>query len=61
MRRFERDYPQARGGCQCGAVRFNISAGPARSEEHTSDIKSPNTNSYAGFCLNKKPPVQDPT
>lgn len=29
MRRFERDYPQARGGCQCGAVRFTISAGPA--------------------------------
>ncbi|MFC5739427.1 GFA family protein [Sinirhodobacter huangdaonensis] len=24
-----RDYPEARGGCQCGAVRFTISAGPA--------------------------------
>ena len=23
-----RDYPEARGGCQCGAVRFTISAGP---------------------------------
>lgn len=29
MRRFERDYPEAHGGCQCGAVRFTISAGPA--------------------------------
>ncbi|MDD8021642.1 MAG: GFA family protein [Paracoccaceae bacterium] len=29
MRRFERDYPQAHGGCQCGAVQFTISAGPA--------------------------------
>ena len=29
MRRFERNYPEARGGCQCGAVRFTISAGPA--------------------------------
>ena len=23
-------YPEARGGCQCGAVRFVISAGPAK-------------------------------
>lgn len=29
MRRFERDYPAAQGGCQCGAVRFTIAAGPA--------------------------------
>lgn len=29
MRRFEREYPEAHGGCQCGAVRFSVSAGTA--------------------------------
>ena len=29
MHPHERNYPEARGGCQCGAVRFTISAGPA--------------------------------
>ncbi|MBC7146629.1 MAG: GFA family protein [Thioclava marina] len=24
------DYPDARGGCQCGAIRFFIAAGPAK-------------------------------
>lgn len=24
------DFPEAQGGCQCGALRFHISAGPAR-------------------------------
>ena len=29
-------------------------AGQRRSEEHTSDLQSPNTNSYAVFCLKQK-------
>ena len=27
---------------------------PARSEEHTSELQSPEANSYAVFCLKKK-------
>ncbi len=31
MKRGWRDEPAARGGCQCGAVRYSIAAGPAKS------------------------------
>jgi hypothetical protein len=31
MKRGWRDEPEARGGCQCGAVRYRIAAGPAKS------------------------------
>ncbi len=31
MKRGWREEPKARGGCQCGAVRYRIAAGPAKS------------------------------
>lgn len=31
MKRGWREEPEARGGCQCGAVRYRIDAGPAKS------------------------------
>lgn len=31
MKRGWREEPEARGGCQCGAVRYRIAAGPAKS------------------------------
>lgn len=31
MKRGWRDEPEARGGCQCGAVRYRIATGPAKS------------------------------
>src|SRR3546814_9658583 len=35
-------------------VKPQINAGGARSEEHTSELKSLMSNSYADFCLKKK-------
>lgn len=31
MQRGWKDEPQAQGGCQCGAVRYTVAAGPAKS------------------------------
>jgi len=44
--------PSGQGDCaNCGSVR---SWGTDRSEEHTSELQSQSTISYAVFCLKKK-------
>src|SRR5881275_3364260 len=43
--------PRHRGGCGPGGARRHA---PRRSEEHTSELQSHGTISYAVFCLKKK-------
>src|SRR3546814_9674066 len=48
--------PRLHGGC-CNFYGFGH--GPARSEEHTSELQSLMRNSYAVFCLKKKKTIYD--
>src|SRR5213082_142646 len=52
--RFHRCAPAAIGGGRASPVLRVPPATRSRSEEHTSEFQSPDTISYAVFCLKKK-------
>src|SRR5213082_4048894 len=57
--RSRRPFPWRSG--RCGSASRRGVGGTSRSEEHTSEFQSPDTISYAVFCLKKKKKNQNIT